>query len=311
MPRGPLRHVAVGAIVLVALAVTPAHADRCTAAKLGAVGKGEAGLLACQSRAAARGDASGVAACVATVDGRYGVAFANAGACSGDAATCKTVVAACAAVIRSDLPDAGPNRCTAMRLRVAGKLAAAKLLCNAKATSWLSVDAACIEKADGKFRAAFAKTAGCPGDRAAIEDAVDRHCVEAAGADARGGGTAGALCDGATTTTTTSTLPCGYTDATQLACGGACPAGETCVGEVTIADPPIATCACVTASRCLAGSCTIFPIDCAGGACADDCGDGGEHGCPAGYACDVDRFLCAGPGCAADCSCPAAGRCTF
>jgi hypothetical protein len=113
-----------------------------------------------------------------------------------------------------------------------------------------------------------------------------------------------------TSTTTTTTLPRGYIDETHLACGGVCPVGATCVGQVTFAVPLVVTCLCATADQCGAGSCTMFPVDCAGGDCRSSCADG-EHGCPAGYTCVEDTFVCAGPNCAADCSCPAAGRCAF
>ena len=398
------RRIALGAVALLAIAAAPARADRCTAAKLMAVGKKEAGLLSCYSRATARGDTSGVATCVERVRGRYGIVFARAGSCPGDAAVCESITETCANLIRGDLPDAGPSTCEAARLRAAGKEAAGKLVCNAKAAAnGLSVDAACIQKVEAKFQAAFVKTSGCTGDQATVENAIDRDCVEAARADADGGGSVGVLCDrvccqaqnfcaggsgssectgtngapatggevcddsrqcvapqaatpagcceegtgsghclpesessassctgagglwhasavctesgacenrATTSTTTTTTLPCGYTDAAHLACGGACPAGATCVGQLTIAVPLVVTCSCATANQCAAGSCSMFPVDCAGGDCASWCADG-EHGCPAGYSCVDATFVCAGPNCAADCSCPAAGRCTF
>lgn len=404
MPCSSCRRIVLGALALLAIAAAPARADKCTAAKLITVGRKEAGLLGCYSKATAKGDTSGVATCIATVEGKYGAAFAKAGSCSGDASGCESIAEACTNVIRGALPDAGPNKCEATRLRVAGKKAAGKLICNAKAAAkGLSVDAACIQKVESRFQAAFAKTSGCTGDQTTVENAVDRDCVQAVRADANGGGTVGVLCDrvccqfqnfclggvgamectgangipvtggqlcdnshqclapqtatpagccnegtgsghcipesessassctgaggvwhasavcaesgacenrATTSTTTTTTLPCGYTDETHLACGGACPAGSTCTGQVTFAIPLAVTCSCATASQCAAGTCTLFPIDCAGGDCVTWCTDG-EHGCPAGYTCVEDPFVCAGPNCAADCSCPAVGRCTF
>jgi len=439
------RRVVLGALAQLAIAAAPARADRCTANKLTAVGRKEARLLACHSRAAAEGDTSGVATCMAALEARYGVAFGKAGSCSGDAAVCDSIAEACVTVVRGDLSDAGPSTCEARRLRLAGKVASAKLVCNAKAAAkGLSVDAACIQKVESRFQTAFVTMSGCTGDETALENAVDRDCVQAVGADADGDGTVGVLCDrvccqlqnscvggsgamectgasgtpvtngqvcddsqhcvppgtampagcceegtghcvpesessasscagaggvwhasatctgtGAcedrtTTSTTTTTLPagpcchfpngtcqtsyatsagcqsaggnsfvdlavcepdggcvqvpCGYTDATHLACGGACPAGSTCVGQVIT--PFVVTCSCATASQCAAGSCTMFPVDCAGGGCVSQCADG-EHGCPAGYVCVEDPFVCEGPGCGADCSCPAVGRCAF
>jgi hypothetical protein len=400
MPYRSCHRIVLGAAALLAIAAAPARADTCTAAKLMAVGRKEAGLLGCYSRATARGDTAGVATCVATVQGKYGVAFAKAGACSGDAVACEAIAEACATVIRHDLSDAGASRCEARRLRLAGKSALRKLICNAKAAAkGLSVDAACVQKVEAKFQAAFRRTSGCTGDETTVQNAIDRNCVEAVRADAKGGGSVGVLCDrvccqsqnfcvggsGSTectgangtpapggqacdssqqcvaaptatpggcceegngsgrclpesessasscasagglwqasavctesgacehraTSTTTTTLPCGYTDELHLVCGGACPAGATCVGQVTIAIPPLATCLCASASQCTAGSCRMFPIDCAGGDCDSRCSDG-EHGCPAGYGCVDDTFVCEGPSCSADCSCPAAAPC--
>jgi len=45
------------------LAVAPAHANRCTGAKLNAIGKKESGLLTCRAKVAAKNDTSGLSAC--------------------------------------------------------------------------------------------------------------------------------------------------------------------------------------------------------------------------------------------------------
>ncbi len=51
--------VVLGTLVLLALGAGSARADRCTGAKLKAIGKKESGLLGCQAKVAATGDSSG------------------------------------------------------------------------------------------------------------------------------------------------------------------------------------------------------------------------------------------------------------
>src|SRR5207302_7297301 len=65
--------VALGLAVAACLALTAgtAVADKCTAAKLKAIGKKESGLLACQANAATKGDPPLQAACDANDPGQY------------------------------------------------------------------------------------------------------------------------------------------------------------------------------------------------------------------------------------------------
>src|SRR5262249_57151120 len=63
------------AVLIVGLRGT-ASADNCTRAKLAAVGKKEAGLLACHEKAAVRGDATLLGPCLAKIELQYVAAFA-------------------------------------------------------------------------------------------------------------------------------------------------------------------------------------------------------------------------------------------
>ena len=69
---------------VMAFAAVPAHADKCTGAKLKAIGKKESGLLRCQSKVAATGDSSHLSACEIKAMTKFTAAFAKAGACAGD-----------------------------------------------------------------------------------------------------------------------------------------------------------------------------------------------------------------------------------
>jgi hypothetical protein len=169
--------------------------SKCLRAKLRAIGKKEAGLLSCFARVAAKGHANTLGACVQKGEHKYTAAFAKAGSCSGDRTICDCLAENCAIAVRVALPDAGPSHCESARLRAAGKKAAGKLSCNAKAAArGLTVDRACIQKVEARYRAAFAKTTGCTGDQATVETIANQRCVGEVGADPTGGGTISALC---------------------------------------------------------------------------------------------------------------------
>src|SRR3989442_12179011 len=108
---------------------------------------------------------------------------------------CECLAENCAAQVRSDLPDAGPSKCEAARLKAAGKKASAKLKCNAKAVAkFVPVDSACIQKAETKYQAAFGNATGCSGNQNTVENDVNQKCVSALGADPTGGGRVSFLC---------------------------------------------------------------------------------------------------------------------
>jgi hypothetical protein len=231
--------------------------DTCTFAKLKALGKREAGLLVCYSKAAATSlNPTTFAACALKVEGKYEKAFVKAGSCSGDQTVCECIAENCATALRTGLPDAGPSKCEAARLKVAGKKAAAKLICNAEAArKGLPVDAGCIQKAEAKYQAAFAEAMGCSGDANTVENIVNQECVAALGADATGGATVGTLC-------TSCNVCCdvagacagGLSAAACIAAGGSPSNGSVCGVAETCVVPPS------TGSGCCAfpnGSCGV------------------------------------------------------
>src|SRR5262245_37261687 len=233
--QGSRPSVVLDSLILLALALaaTPASADKCTGAKLMAIARKEAGLLICDAKVVATGDSNLLGPCLQKVVAKYVTAFAKAGSCSGDPAVCECLAEYCAMAVRGGLPEAGPSKCEAARLKTAAKKAAGKLKCNAKAAATgVPVDGVCIHKAEAKYDAAFAKTTSCGGDPNAVEMTVDQQCVSAVGADPTGGRTVGARCASWTSKTSTPPLSGGTTTTTvPLTCGnGILDPGEECDG---------------------------------------------------------------------------------
>src|SRR5437773_11634807 len=96
----------ITAVVIVFLGAT-VRADKCTAAKVKAIGKKETRLLGCYAKVAAKNDPGLLPPCIQKVEGKYAAAFAKAGACSGDQMVCECIAEDCVDAVRADLPDAG------------------------------------------------------------------------------------------------------------------------------------------------------------------------------------------------------------
>src|SRR5262249_16182258 len=152
----PVSRVVVGALILLAVVAPPAHADKCTGAKLKAVGKKEAGLLACQAKVAAKNDTSGLSTCETKVIGKFSAPFGKAATCAGDQTHCEDIADSCDSAVASFLTDTFPSKCEAAKRKAAGKLSSGELGCYSKAaTKGLPLDTSCITKAQSKFGAAF------------------------------------------------------------------------------------------------------------------------------------------------------------
>ena len=249
MLHSPTQRFALGLTVAVSLALTAgtAMADKCTAAKLKAIAKKEKGLLACQAKVAATGDASLQSACDAKVVAKFADTFANIaaklGACSGVLGDCEAIADDCRDQVRAALPDgtseATKSKCESARLKAAGKKASSKLGCYAKAaTKDVAVDNApdgCLDKAGAHFMNAFDKVTACTGDGqdGAVENLVDAECVNQQ-VVVDGGGNVIGICPTTTTTTTTTTST--STTTTTILCGNnSVDPGEQC-------DPPGSSC---------------------------------------------------------------------
>jgi hypothetical protein len=203
--------------VLVLLVVAPAHADKCTGAKLKAVGKKESGLLGCQSKVAAKNDSSGLAACEMKVSVKFSAAFGKAGSCAGDEMRCEDIADLCESSVAGAFLETFPSKCEAAKRKAAGKLASGELGCYAKAAAKaLAVDSGCITKATGKFSAAMTKAGPCP-DGGSPQNLVEDRCV--APALATSGGMVTDVCPlGATGTPCATNADC----VTQACCDGTC-----------------------------------------------------------------------------------------
>src|SRR5438552_6218870 len=216
-----IRWLALG-VTLCVLAPGAARADKCTSSKLKAIAKKESGLLSCQAKVAGKGDPSLQSDCDAKVLLKFSAAFAKPGPCTGVdgvEADCESIAEDCRDTVRAQLPDAGPSKCEAARLKAAGKKAKAKLGCYAKATlKGVGVDGTCLTKAETKFSAAFTKVSGCTGDgqAGAVEALVDGECVNQQ-VVTDGGGNVTGLCPTTTTTTTVTTTTA--TTTTTILCG--------------------------------------------------------------------------------------------
>ena len=189
----PVVAMAFGVLALVLSTSVPASArgSRCLGGKLRAIGQNRSGLLGCSAKGAIRG-APAESACVAEVGAKFTRAYNRLSGCVPPAppdAQCASTVDICRDALRAALPDGEathPSRCEALRLRAAGRNAAARLACYARAaTRGLPVGTSpggCLDQAEARFMAAFKKARGCTGDgeEASIASLVDSTCVEPA-----------------------------------------------------------------------------------------------------------------------------------
>ena len=160
--RFPVPVVAIAFAVLGLVFCEPVHAQTgaaCLAGKLRAVGKKEAGLLTCEAKVAARGDASTLPGCEAKASAKFSSAMARYTGCSGTTPDCETAADTCEQDLRTALPDGTTpvtaSPCEGARLKAAGKKAKGILKCYAKAAlKGVAVDTApggCVDKVETKF----------------------------------------------------------------------------------------------------------------------------------------------------------------
>ena len=132
-------------------------AQKCTGAKIQALGKAIDARAQCQAKARKSGDAVDPE-CLSKADAKLREQFAKAekaGACPGDADVAVAVATAC--VTSFDGAVAGDASCVAAKIKAAGKKAAGKTACAKKNTLKGAALAPCLAKVESKFAKAVAK----------------------------------------------------------------------------------------------------------------------------------------------------------
>src|SRR5579862_3679026 len=217
-----------------AASASAAAPNKCSSLKLKATGKKASARAKCYSKAVAKG-ANVDPNCLSKATLKFSTAFSKAemkGAClapNGDTSAIEAKVDTFVDNVRSIVNGsaAGPNPCDSKKIAAAGKKAASKAKCQAKAVAkGAGVDPTCLDKAELKFGTAVSKAenaSGCThsGQTNALESAVDAFIN-----DQFGELTAN------TTTTSTTTSTTNSTTTTTLACGnGSIDPGEECDGS--------------------------------------------------------------------------------
>jgi hypothetical protein len=248
-------NVVVGGLILLALGANPARADKCSGAKLNAIGKKESGLLVCQAKVAKAGGSSGLAACEAKVVSKFNTAFTELVGCAGDGPRCEAIADGCESSVAVAFSGTLPSVCEAAKRRAAAKLARSELACYAKAAQEMTpVDmVACLPKATSKFSAAISKAGTCP-DGGFPQMLVESKCVYAVVTTDNGGMVTGEC----PTPTTTTTLPPCTTSSCGDPCTSSCGAG-TCFPPAE-SGPCASDADCAANTFCSQGTC----IPCAG-----------------------------------------------
>src|SRR5690348_8971821 len=225
-----------------AASASAAGPNKCSSAKLKATGKKASARAKCYSKAVAKGAAVDPN-CLSKASLKFSTAFSKAetkGAClapNGDEgaieAKVDTFVDNVRSIVNNDGP--GPNPCDSKKIAAAGKKAASKDKCQAKAVAkGTGVDPTCLSKAEIKFGTAVTKAenaGGCThtGQTNALESAVDSFINDQFNE----------LTANTTTTTTTTTTTNSTTTTTNTCGNGSIEPGEECDGS----DIGDATCA--------------------------------------------------------------------
>src|SRR5690242_3109886 len=104
--RGKVFAGVIASFALTVFGPGTAHASKCIAAKIKAIGKKEAGLLACSAKEALKGIPAVEPACTTKVRGKFTSAYNKPVGCSAPpAAQCESIADDCQAQLRAALPD--------------------------------------------------------------------------------------------------------------------------------------------------------------------------------------------------------------
>ena len=250
-------------------ATAVAATERCLGTKLQTVGLATNGFAVCDAKAVSRG--SGVALrCTAKVD----AAFTRAWKRAEHRGSCATSLDAAGALDRTHAHDASmyellgasgpPSRCTACKLRHAGRLALCHLACSARAANFhvslghpaivacnakcsrtvgrafardeayydcrTTDDVAFVESSVGAFVDCMTDQLGVAGSPPCAEQSTTTVPATSSTTSTSGPDATTSTTTIATTTSTTTLILCG---GTFPACSGSCPPGQTCTGSVS------------------------------------------------------------------------------
>ncbi len=145
---------------------TSATFPKCTGAKLKVSGKAASGELKCDSKAEAKGDASGVTACEVKPDTALTNGFTKAngkGPCPGTASSVQTALdsfeSAAISAVGASQGSPTASKCDSKKVAAMGKKASSVLGCNAKGASKSdpSIVGPCVSTAETKFDGAITK----------------------------------------------------------------------------------------------------------------------------------------------------------
>jgi hypothetical protein len=145
---------------------TLAGPSKCTSKELSAAGKKALAKAKCHSKAVSKGDATALASCLAAAESKFTAAYGKATAAGDcinatDAATVEGEVDGFIGDLDTTLVNGSTaaSKCTGKAWTAAGKKAAARLKCHAKAVAKgdATALAGCLATADAKFTAAYGK----------------------------------------------------------------------------------------------------------------------------------------------------------
>lgn len=220
----------VAATGVAAAGATPAQ--KCASSKIRETGKKADRKLKCWSKEVMR--PGGLAACNASVEGKFADRFARAeakGGClsTGDAGVIEAkvdgfvddvVTALTGSPAGTILGTDAAKRCATAKLKAAGKTSAARLRCHAKAATSSLLDAVCISKAEARYGQRWDAAEARGGCATTSDEATIAAEVEAFVSDAVRALPSASTTTTTTTSTTTTTWPQGTTTGITIQSGG-------------------------------------------------------------------------------------------
>jgi hypothetical protein len=156
-------------------------ATKCAAAKRRAAGRKELDRLACAARQVGNGSPGPF--CLAKAEARFERSFGRAnvkGPCPGDTATIEALVDQCVTSLENEI--SGDSKCSAFKLKIAGKVASMYLSCWGRELLRPNTVMLCLSEAFSRLTSAFSKAGSCDGSLGAVQAIIDSVCAQPVGA---------------------------------------------------------------------------------------------------------------------------------